>query len=226
MTVQAGKMLVEEIAPRIRKAIPRNAPQIGHEDVEELVPDAIVIAAQMLSRVETQGKQFTAGNIAYFACKHIRSGRRSTGSSKLDVMAPQAQLCGNTAVHSLDEEFGVQHEDFDGPATLGEMLAGQYEDPSQTAARNLDWAEFLGELDERQLIMLGDVAVGEPMGRTLRKRRVTYENIRHVRRSMADEAKECFGDDVLAEVGKNPRWWGDLNAARELVACRAESRQH
>lgn len=220
MTVQAGKMLVEEIVPRLKMSIPRNVPQIGHEDVEELIQDAIVIAAQMLSRVETQGKQFTAGNIAYFATLHIKSGRRSTGSSKLDVMAPQAQLCGNTAVHSLDEEFGVQHEDFDGPITLGEMLAGQYEDPAQTAARNLDWAEFLGELDERQLIMLGDVAIGEPMGRSLRKKKVTYDSIRHVRRSMADEVKECFGEDVLADVAKKPHWWGDLHAERERAACK------
>ena len=139
-------------------------------------------------------------------------------------MAPQAQLCGNAAVHSLDEEFGQQHEDFDGPVSLGEMLAGQYEDPAQAATRNLDWADFLGELDKRQLIMLGDVAVGEPMGRTLRKQRVTYETIRGVRRSMVEEAKECFGDDVLAEVGKNPCWWGDLNAGRELAACRADRR--
>ena len=220
MTIEAGRMLVEDIAPRIRKAIPRNAPQIGHEDYEELIQDAIVIAAQMLSRVETQGKQFTAGNIAYYACKHIRSGRRSTGSSKLDVMAPQAQLCGNTAVHSLDEEFGLQHEDYDGPTTLGELLAGKHEDVAQAAARNLDWADFLGELDKRQLIMLGDVVVGEPMGRSLRKKKVTYETIRHVRRSMVDEAKECFGDDVLAEVGKNPRWWGDLHAEKERAACK------
>ena len=64
------------------------------------------------------------------------------------------------------------------------------------------------------------------MGCTLRKKRVTYENIRHIWCSMAEEAKECLGDDVLAEVGKNPRWWGDLNAARELVACRADGRRH
>ncbi len=220
MTIEAGRMLVEDIAPRIRKAIPRNTPQIGHEDYEELIQDAIVIAAQMLSRVETQGKQFTAGNIAYYACKHIRSGRRSTGSSKLDVMAPQAQLCGNTAVHSLDEDFGIQHEDYDGPTTLGELLAGKHEDVAQAAARNLDWADFLDGLDKRQLIMLGDVAVGEPMGRSLRKKKVTYETIRHVRRSMVDEAKECFGDDVLAEVGKNPQWWADLHAERERAACK------
>ena len=220
MTVEAGKMLVEEIAPRIRKAIPRNVAQIGHEDPEELIQDAIVIAAQMLSRVEGQGKQFTAGNIAFYACLHIKSGRRSTGSSKLDVMAPQAQLCGNTALHSLEEELGHQHEDLDGPVTLGEMLMGKTEDPATIAARNLDWAGFLGELDERQLTMLGDVAVGEPMGRSLRKQRVTYENIRQVRHSMVEEVKACFGDDVLADVTRKPAWWGDLHVERERAACK------
>ena len=220
MTIEAGRLLVEEIAPRIRKAIPRNVAQIGHEDVEELIQDAIVIAAQMLSRVETQGKQFTAGNIAYYACLHIKSGRRSTGSSKLDVMAPQAQLCGNTALHSLDEDFGIQHEDYDGPTTLGELLAGKHEDVAQAAARNLDWADLLDGLDKRQLVMLGDVAVGEPMGRTLRKRKVTYESIRQVRRSMAEEVVERFGENVLADVAKKPQWWGDLNAERERAACK------
>ena len=220
MTVQAGKMLVEEIVPRLKMTIPRNVPQIGHEDAEELIQDATVIAAQMLSRVEAQGKQFTAGNIAYFATLHIKSGRRSTGSSRLDVMAPQAQLCGNTAVHSLEEELGSQHEDFDGPVSLGEMLAGNSDDPSIIAARNLDWAEFLGELDERQLIMLGDVAIGEPMGRSLRKQKVTYENIRQVRRSMVDDVRECFGEDVLADAVRRPRWFGDLYAERERAACK------
>ena len=64
------------------------------------------------------------------------------------------------------------------------------------------------------------------MSRSLRKQRVTYESIRHVRRSMAEEVKERFGDDVLAEVGKHPRWWGDLNAVREPAACRADGRRH
>ncbi len=64
------------------------------------------------------------------------------------------------------------------------------------------------------------------MGRFLRNQRVTYDNIRHVRHSMADEVEERSGDDVLAQVGKNPRWWGDLNAARELAAYRADGRRY
>ncbi len=37
---------------------------------------------------------------------------------------------------------------------------------------------------------------------------------------MVDEAKECFGEDVHAEVGKNPRWWADLHVERERAACK------
>ena len=58
------------------------------------------------------------------------------------------------------------------------------------------------------------------MGRSLRKQRMAYENIRYVRRSMADEVKECFGAGVLAEVAKKPQWWGDVHAEREHSACR------
>ena len=76
MTVLAGKMLVEEIVPRLKMSIPKAVPHIGCDDHEELIQDATVIAAQMLSRVETQGKQFTAGNIAYYATLHIKSGRQ------------------------------------------------------------------------------------------------------------------------------------------------------
>ena len=114
----------------------------------------------------------------------------------------------------------ISDKNLDSLVTLREMLAGSHDDPAQTAARNLDWVEFLGELDECQLTMLGDVAVGEPMWRSLLKQRVTYEYIRHVRRSLAEEVKECFGEDVLAEVVKKPAWWGDLHAERKRAACR------
>jgi hypothetical protein len=41
----------------------------------------------MLQSVETVGKTVTPGNIAYYAIQHVKSGRRSTGSSIVDVMA-------------------------------------------------------------------------------------------------------------------------------------------
>ena len=98
-------MLVEEIVPRLKVAIPKAAPHIGSEDHEELVQDATVTAAMMLIRAPAQGKEPTAGNIAYYAILHTKSGRRSYGSSKVDVMAAGTQVNGRSTVHSMEEEF-------------------------------------------------------------------------------------------------------------------------
>ena len=93
----------------------------------------------------------------------------------------------------MEEELGYQQDEFDGPTTLGELLAGKQEDVAQAAARNLDWAELLGQLDKRQLIMLGDVAVGDTPAFTLRKRKLCYDSIRIIKRSMADQVVDSFG---------------------------------
>ena len=77
MSPQAGELLIEQIAPRLRATIPRVVKPVGAEDSEELVQDAITVAAQMLQRVEACGKQVTPGNIAYYVLLHMKSGRRS-----------------------------------------------------------------------------------------------------------------------------------------------------
>ena len=64
MSPAAGDLLVEHIAPRLRSAIPNCVYPVGAEDAEELVQDAIVIAAKMLDNVERSGKSVTPGNIA------------------------------------------------------------------------------------------------------------------------------------------------------------------
>jgi hypothetical protein len=108
MSPQAGWILQEEIVPRLRASIPRNVSQVGAEDPEELIQDATAIAAKMLHSAEAAGKKVTSGNIAFYAVQHIRSGRRSTGSSRVDAMASGTQLAGHTRLHSLNE-VGLVH---------------------------------------------------------------------------------------------------------------------
>jgi len=57
MTAESGTLLLEEIAPRLRSAIPKCVMPVGAEDSEELVQDAIVTAAQMLKRVEASARR-------------------------------------------------------------------------------------------------------------------------------------------------------------------------
>ena len=136
MTPEAGCLLLEQIAPRLRSAIPRNVQPVGAEDDEELVQDALVTAAQMLESVERNGKQVTPGNIAYYTILHMKSGRRSQCRSRADTMAQGTQLDSKSCVPSMEEEVGYDPE-LDEAITLGSLLAGNREDPSMAAARNI-----------------------------------------------------------------------------------------
>src|SRR6266567_1916937 len=142
----AGKILVKQIAPRIRSALPNAVPRVGAEDVAELVQDALAMAARILASATARGRAVSPGNVAYFAIGLAKAGRRSTGTSKTDALAPGTQLRGRSHVCSLEEPLysaaGME------PLTLGEVLASEAEDPSVTAARNLDWQAFADTLDE------------------------------------------------------------------------------
>ena len=62
MSPKAGFLLVDQIVPRLRSAIPGCVAAIGAEDSEELVHDAICMAAKMLHSVEAAGKTVKDSN--------------------------------------------------------------------------------------------------------------------------------------------------------------------
>jgi len=103
MSPKAGFILVQDIVPRIRYGVcsGRGVKTVGGEDIEELIQDATAHAALLLHRAEESGKEVSCGNIAYYALLHTRSGRRSTGGSRTDVMAPGTQLDGKSCVLSF-----------------------------------------------------------------------------------------------------------------------------
>ena len=136
MSPRAGFVLVDEIVPRIRAGVLRGVNQVGGEDIEELIQDTIAHAALLLHRVEESGKQVTAGNIAYYAILHARSGRRSTGGSRTDVLASGTQLDGKSRMLSFEEPVGLDSETGE-VVLLGELLAGVHDDPAAAAARNI-----------------------------------------------------------------------------------------
>ena len=148
MTEQAGTLLVEQIAPRLRTLVPKSVRPVGAEDEQELLQDAITIAAQMLHRVEESGKKFTAGTIAFYTVLHMKSGRRSQGSSRVDTMATGTQLDGSSSVLSFEEEVGYDPE-LDEPITLEQLLASEHQDPAMTAGRNVDWEVFIVSVRRR-----------------------------------------------------------------------------
>jgi hypothetical protein len=224
MTAQAGYLLVEQIAPRLRALVPKSVKPVGAEDTEELVQDAIVIAAQMLHRVELSGKKFTPGNIAYYALLHMRSGRRSQSATRTDTMAPGTQLDHKSTVLSFEEEVGYDPE-LDAPITLGELLASEHEDPAMEAARNVDWELFRATHDYRYGIMVKGMAEGRSLKATAERSGHLYMSLYGLKEQMAADVREYLGDEALADSVQTPRWKASINRDREKTACRAERRR-
>jgi hypothetical protein len=103
MSPQTSWILQEEIAPRLRSAIPNSVNQIGSEDAQELIQDSICMAAKLLTNAELANKSVTPGNIAYYTILHMKSGRRSYGAQTVDVLGTGTQLNGRSTTTSFDE---------------------------------------------------------------------------------------------------------------------------
>jgi hypothetical protein len=224
MTAQAGSVLVDEIAPRLKTLVPKSVKPVGAEDPEELLQDAIVIAAQMLHRVEESGKHVTPGNIAYYVILHMRSGRRSQGSSRVDTMAQGTQLEGNSSVLSFEEEVGWDPE-LDAPITLGELLASEHEDPSMEAARNIDWSLFLATHDYRYGIMVKGMVEGQSLKSTAERSEHLYMSLYGLKEKLAKDVREYLGNEAVNDSVRLPKWKACINRDREKTACRADRRR-
>lgn len=224
MSPSAGTLLVEQIAPRLRTLVPKSVKPVGAEDAEELVQDAIVIAAQMLHRVEQSGKKVTPGNIAYYALLHMRSGRRSQSANRTDIMAPGTQLDAKSTVLSFEEEVGYDPE-LDEPITLGELLASDHEDPAMAAARTIDWQLFLATHDYRYGVILKGMAEGRTLKDTAAAQREWYPGMWALKNRMAEKLRQYLGDNAIADSAPTPRWKACIAVDRERTACRVDRRR-
>jgi DNA-binding NarL/FixJ family response regulator len=224
MSPQVGWILQEEIVPRLRSAVPRVVNCVGCEDAEELVQDATAVAAKMLHSAEAAGKKVTSGNIAYYAIQHVKSGRRSTGSSAVDVMAIGTQLNGSTRINSLDEPAAVDEETGGESLTFNDVLSRDSEDPSTIAARNLDWQTLLTRLTEREKAVVVYLLEGKTVSDVAWAFKVSRSTMQESKNRLVNLIREFMGADILVEILRLPGWKDSLNASRERLACRFERR--
>src|ERR1017187_4013779 len=150
MSPRSDWLLVNEILPRLRSAVPLVAHCVGAEDAQELVQDTTAMAARILHNAERRGKKITPGNAAYYAIQHCKSGRRSTGSSVVDVMAAGTQLNGSAGLNSLDEPAAVDWGTGGEIYILHDVLGSVQEGPPTIAGRNRDWQTLLPGLSARE----------------------------------------------------------------------------
>jgi hypothetical protein len=223
MSPEAGWLLVNEIVPRLRSSIPVYVRPVGSEDEEELVQDGTALAARLLHSAEAQGTQVTAGTIAYYAIKHLKSGRRSTGFRKTDPLHPAARLHGRARLHSLDESiFGTESDDE--PMTLGESLASESDDPAIKATRGMDWNQLEAKLDGVTRAILRALADGEELTRLVPMLRKSRSSLQNHKNRLAELVKEGLGSDIVRLSQERALWRINLDASREKLACRRARR--
>jgi hypothetical protein len=232
MSPKMGDMLVSDVVPRLRAAASSVA-AIGHEDREELVADMTANAAKMIDSAERAGKKFSGGNIAFYASRAARSGRRSTGSSRSDALSPGAQLDRTVHLDHLDGapdtgSAGSGGEIADGGCDSG---AGLHEivwpggatptDPSEEAARNLDWEAFIATRPRSQRIAILVLAGGGTMREAGRLCGIGDSAACILRKRVAAALVEFFGAETVGRLmaGPKPAWDSDLRAGRERHAC-------
>jgi len=220
MSPAAGQLLISAIAPILAKILPRAVRPVGAEDMSELRQDALAQAAAILHAAERRGKTMPAQSVAYYVIKRVRSGRRSTGSSRTDVLAPGTRLQGRAAVESLDApiESGTDGDD----PTLHDLLADQRDDTDTAAARRMDWDLVTNALDDRRRAVLKATAEGYGTGEIAARYGVSAPRICQVRESIGRYIENAWGTDVMADAVREPGWKAGLRAEAERRIGRYE----
>jgi len=221
MSPHTGELLVQEVAPRIRSAVPYAVRTVGCEDHEEIVQDTICIAARLYDNAEKAGKQVTPGNIAYYAIQHAKSGRRAYGQSKTDPLHPSTQLNGRAKLNQFEDAVKSE-EGSDDPLLLTEVFSNEQEDPSTKAARNLDWQTFNASLNDRCQAILNVLAEGGQLKELAKTLKVSTSTLNTSKNQLKLKLLEFFGSDILKEISQMPQWRTNLLAHREMLACREE----
>jgi hypothetical protein len=225
MSPQASWILQDQIVPRLRSAIPKSVLCVGAEDHQELIQDGIAMSARMLDRVERQGKlgKVTASNIGYYCLQHLKSGRRASGSSTVDIMGSATQLNGSVRLHSLNEVVS-QTESGEEVFELHDVFSNDHDDPSVQAARRLDWSAFLATLSKAERIVVKYLYAGRTLRDAARKAGVCDSTMQYHKQRIAQKITDFMGLDILRDIASIPHWRIGLNCERELLACRAERR--
>ena len=167
-----------------------------------------------------------AHNIAYYTIQKLKCGRRSTGSSVVDVYGSGTQINGATRLTSLDEAAPVASVDDVGePLVLHDVLSRDEEDPGTKAARKLDWETFMASLSARDQAIINCLVEGKPLASLARRRHLNNSTLLYHKERLALKIQEYMGPDIIIEIQRRPGWKESINCTREKMACR-EERKH
>ncbi|MES2922126.1 MAG: hypothetical protein V4819_11295 [Verrucomicrobiota bacterium] len=211
-------MLLDDVLPRLKNAV-RTIPKVGCEDDEEIIQDCTLQAARMMESAEKAGQKYSGGNMAYYATKAARSGRRSYYTGRSDVLHPGCQLDANARFDWLDNEVEFETGDV---GTLHDVVSsygyqGQESDPSEEAARNLDWKAFLARSPEKYRTAVDVLLSGGTMREAGKRCGLKDSAALNLKRRIGADLLEFFGEDTIRRLlhGVSPNWESDLRMSRD-----------
>lgn len=211
MTSKSAKMLETRISRIVKATIPKVARPIGSEDTEELIQDTLASAAEMIESMERQGKEPIPNSIAYYSIQRTKSGRRSYGAQRTDVMSAGYAM-DNDSLFSIDADVG---DDEGCPMSLHDVIAADSEDPSEVVLRDMDWHEFMSGLDARKRRILAELMVGMGTNEIAKLFGISAARITQLKREIGQHLRVFMGDDILAEVGRETVWRHDIRCLHE-----------
>jgi DNA-directed RNA polymerase specialized sigma24 family protein len=142
-------------------------------------------------------------------------------------MSPGCQIDGKARHECLDAEVEFEAGD---AGTLHDVVlplefAGVESDPSEDAARNLDWESFLASHPPRHRTAILVLVEGGTMREAGKRCGLKDSAALSLKRRIAADLIEFFGEDVIRRLldGTRPGWESDLRMARERHACHVVS---
>ena len=223
MNCEIEHQLLLQLQSRLRMAVPQLVAMIGADDPDELVQDGLVIALRIYRSTQAAGKTVTVGNLVYYTIRHLRSGRRSTGERRNDVLHPAATLRGHCQVQSLDQPLS-HYDESEEALTLHDCLASAADDPATSAGRRLDWAMVLSALDPVKNAILLALLEGTALALLVPALKRSRSSLHHDQKLLGDLVCQRLGQDILQDIQTRPTWRNNLSSERERLACRIERR--
>ena len=220
MSPKAGWLLVNRIVPGLSRLFPVAAPRLVQKPpkswskMPSLWPHACSVWVSMAKRSSLSGIS------PIYTIQHSKSGRRSVGNSTADVHGTGTQINGLVRLESSDEAVRTDESTGDN-LTLGEVLSFEAEDPSMTAARNLDWQEFIAAQTSLGQAILQALSEGGRLLGLAKKLKISVAAIKAQTQQLAASLLEFMGADILKEIVRKAPWQDNLDATREGLACRA-----
>src|SRR5260370_25264165 len=136
-------------------------------------------------------------------------------------MHPATQIKGRCRIESLDQPIAGE-SDSDDVMCLHDVLAARSADPSQEAAKRLDWRPLIDSLDAKAREVLLCLVEGGELTTLIPKLKRSRSALGSDKQRLARLAIEHLGADILIEVQRLPQWKDNLVATREKMACRVE----